>query len=477
MILKEAMDQRMASRTELGFYRDLLEKGYPEQILQVEPMGLSGFDGYRPDIVALAPGLSSDPLAVFDVWAGDVDERLRWLASKAREFCKANEECAFYMVAQRPLLSFVYRYDRGTKNFRQVRSIPCYEDLVSEWLRGVSHVSGLKLTNVTLFRSASFGFVGGLNVLIGENGFGKSTLLKLIYSQAKYASEYSRRIATGQKPPESNLEKVFGLPALSLITRDCRKPASVKTNFRGKMRGFSELVISSSGMRMQSYPPARNAIPSVVFLQSHEVLSSYHGYSALWNRYAENMSRDGTIIDTVNLLGLPTLRSQPKALQDVCSGLERSIGGRIEIDEKEGRFYFIDGRDDSVRTAIDMTAEGWRKIGQLLVLLRNGAVAPGSILIWDEPEANLNPRLEKVVAALLVGIVRAGVQVFVATHSLFFANELDIHLRKTPLESGAKFINLRKGKSAMSGGSLSEVDNIALIEESMKQSDRFLELD
>ena len=477
MIVKQPINRRMAMDAEIGFYRDLVGMGYPEQILQIEPRGSSRIEGYQPDIVALAPGLSTDPLAAFDVRFGSIDERLKWLAPKAREFCKVNDGCAFYVIAHRPLLKSVYCYDRKTRNFRQVRSFPRYEVLVSEWLDRVSHVSGLRLSNVTVFKSAAFGFVRGLNVLIGENGFGKSTLLKVIYSQAKYASEYSRRVASGQEAAGPNIESVFGLPASSLVTRGCRRPALIKTHFLGRTRGFSELMISNSGMRLQSYPPTRNAIPAVVFLQSHEVLSSYHGYSALWNRYAENMSRDGTIIDTVNLLGLPALRSLPKALQDVCASLERSIGGRIEIDEKEGRFYFIDGRNASVRTAIDMTAEGWRKIGQLLILLRNGAVAPGSILIWDEPEANLNPRLEKVVAALLIGLVRAGIQVFVATHSLFLANELDIHLRKTSLENGARFINLRKGKSAMTGASLSEVDDIALIEESMEQSDRFLELD
>ncbi|WP_337506674.1 hypothetical protein [Megasphaera sp.] len=38
-----------------------------------------------------------------------------------------------------------------------------------------------------------------------------------------------------------------------------------------------------------------------------------------------------------------------------------------------------------------MEAEGFKKIGILWQLLMNETITENTILLWDEPEANLNP--------------------------------------------------------------------------------------
>jgi len=47
----------------------------------------------------------------------------------------------------------------------------------------------LRLSNVTLFQQAELAFSPGLNVLVGENGCGKSHLLKLAYAMAACLQE------------------------------------------------------------------------------------------------------------------------------------------------------------------------------------------------------------------------------------------------------------------------------------------------
>ena len=51
---------------------------------------------------------------------------------------------------------------------------------------------------------------------------------------------------------------------------------------------------------------------------------------------------------------------------------------------------------------------------------------PGNILLWDEPEANLNPELFPLVAEILLELQKNDVQIFVATHSYNFAKYLEI---------------------------------------------------
>ena len=63
-----------------------------------------------------------------------------------------------------------------------------------------------------------------------------------------------------------------------------------------------------------------------------------------------------------------------------------------------------------------MLAEGLCKIGLLWLLIRNGELSERSVLFWDEPEANLNPKLFGVVVKVLLELQRMGVQIFIATH-------------------------------------------------------------
>ena len=61
-------------------------------------------------------------------------------------------------------------------------------------------------------------------------------------------------------------------------------------------------------------------------------------------------------------------------------------------------------------------------------MIRNGTLRDGSVLFWDEPEANLNPRMFKVVIGVLLQLQRAGVQVFFATHDYVILKELDLQM-------------------------------------------------
>ena len=78
-----------------------------------------------------------------------------------------------------------------------------------------------------------------------------------------------------------------------------------------------------------------------------------------------------------------------------------------------------------------LVAEGIRKIATLIQLQRNGWLSSGATLLWDEPEVNLNPKLMDEVIGAILAISRAGVQVFLATHSYVILKELDLQAEQT----------------------------------------------
>ena len=45
---------------------------------------------------------------------------------------------------------------------------------------------------------------------------------------------------------------------------------------------------------------------------------------------------------------------------------------------------------------------------------------------WDEPEANLNPKLMRNIVEILLSLQRMGVQIFIATHDYVVLKEFDL---------------------------------------------------
>ena len=101
--------------------------------------------------------------------------------------------------------------------------------------------------------------------------------------------------------------------------------------------------------------------------------------------------------------------------------LETAIGGRVAL---EGEDFFLENGDGNME--FTLLAEGLRKLGLLGLLVRNGTLPSGSVLFWDEPEANLNPSLFRVVVDALLQLQRLGVQILMATHDYALLKELEL---------------------------------------------------
>ncbi len=101
--------------------------------------------------------------------------------------------------------------------------------------------------------------------------------------------------------------------------------------------------------------------------------------------------------------------------------LQKAISGRVRIRDEE---FFLSGKEGSIE--FTLLAEGFRKLALLWLLIRNGSLQKGSVLFWDEPETNLNPKLLGAVMDVLLELQRNGVQIFLATHNYVVLKELDL---------------------------------------------------
>ena len=350
-------------------------------------------------------------------------------------------------------------------------------------------LKSLALDNFTAFSCAELVFGSDLNIIVGENGLGKTHLLKLPYALLTVGAEEAQKNHL-KGPAKKTLERqvadkllgVFRPESLGRLARRRRgrTRAEVRLTLQdGKeVEGFHLHFSSESRSEVRlDARPAGWSDKAPVFFPTRELLTLFPGLGAAYrSRYLEI---EEEWIDTCDLLALPALRGpREQAIGTLLQPLEEAMEGKVVLD-RNGRFYL----NSSGRGIFEMTlvAEGHRKFAMLARLIANGSLLDQGYLFWDEPESNLNPVLERRMAEAIVGICRSGVQTFLATHSLFFLRELEILLAQTEnRDVRHRWFALRRspkddeGVILDQGDSPDELQSIASLEADLEQGDRFL---
>ncbi len=344
----------------------------------------------------------------------------------------------------------------------------------------------INLKNLTVFQDATFQFSEKLNLIVGENGTGKSHVLKTGYSIVNVCanSATDRNGANGEAPTKSFLQKalaekligVFMPDQLGRIARrkQGRERCEVKANFSsGNELGFSfnstskkEVVVDSANKDWLEKLP--------VFIPTRELLTIAPGFVSLYE--TTHLPFEETYRDTCVLLSAPLARGpREEKIKALLVPIEAAMGGKVEVDEA-GRFYLK--QDSGKKIEMHLVAEGLRKLAMLARLIATGQLVDTGYLFWDEPEANLNPKVIKTLAKTILDLGNSGIQVFVATHSLFLMREIDILVSHDQYkETKPRFFGLHPsedGVGVLQGDSVDDIGEITSLQEDLHQSDRFL---
>jgi len=295
-------------------------------------------------------------------------------------------------------------------------------------------IDKLKLKDFTVFKALEIDFSSKINVVIGENATGKTHLLKIAYAlcsannvlkgkreveASELTDALSEKIVNVFKPIDNKLGKLrsrgpSGDSSFSAQFIDKQVSASFHTN--------STIIkdISSKDYENYGWEP--------VFIPTKEVLSFMEGFVSLYNKY--RLSFDQTYYDICSLLDLPAARTDQldEKSKWAMGEIEKTIGGKF-IFHGGGRVTFRVGKNE---LSANDAAEGFRKAGIIYRLLEVGAVRPGvsGTLFWDEPEANLNPKLIKLLVEILLELSRKGQQIILATHDYILLKWFDLLMDK-----------------------------------------------
>ena len=237
-------------------------------------------------------------------------------------------------------------------------------------------------------------FCKGINVLIGGNGTGKTTLMKAMYNYFM-----------GKR----QLIQLFDNP-IPIITG--------VQNAMNLISDFSET-------------------PRLLYLPEKDILEHAKGLLPFIEQKSTGFDQIYRDI-LVRAQDIPT-NNQTETQKKIGEMITDIIGGYIKWEQSEGSFYTV--RTDGTRIPFAVEASGFKKLGFLGLLVASGQLESGSVLFWDEPENSLNPERVPKLVDILLELSRNGAQVFVATHSEILAGYFAVNRKK---EDDVTFISLYK---------------------------------
>lgn len=293
-------------------------------------------------------------------------------------------------------------------------------------------IEHIEVKDFTVFHELKTDLVPGVNLFIGENGTGKTHLLKLLYSF------HAPGIKKGLfKEFADKLLRVF-LPQGFLLKRLVRRGKGSKEGFSISITKNGELLtctLKDDGLHTKLEPQHMRPSKSV-YIPVKEMLANAPGFRSLYNE--REIHFEEIYADIIDKALLPPLKSISPEKEKILKALQKAMGGKVL--EKNEVFFL---KNKTGETEFTLVAEGMRKLALIWLLIRNGSIEKGSTLYWDEPEANLNPSMLPLIVMILLEMERMGVQIFIATHSYALLKEFDLQCE----EHSLRFYSLFMGKN------------------------------
>lgn len=328
-------------------------------------------------------------------------------------------------------------------------------------------IKRIKFQNYTVFEDQQMEFSPGINVIIGENGTGKTHLMKALYSACQSADKktsFSHKLVMTMLPDDYKISRLItrktgnrtAVIRIAAKESETDRDRILSASFHGKTKKWNAEVTGEDGWE-NSFVGM-----SSIFIPAKEILS--HSYNLNAATEKNNVRFDDTYLDIINAAKINISAGRNSASKEaMLKIIEKMTQGTVVYDEKKDEFYLKSGNS---KQEFNLVAEGIRKMALLWQLVKNGTLEKGSVLFWDEPEANVNPLYISIIVDLLLELQRKDVQIFISTHDYMLASYFEVkktaedHLLYHSLSHSGKKAVLEYEKSER----FSELKNNKIIE-------------
>lgn len=308
----------------------------------------------------------------------------------------------------------------------------------------------LKVKNLGVIEEAEVDLSKDLIVLAGQNGTGKTYLAYTIYATFNkgypptydnfYNKNKKEQLSLLKNAVEKNLDN--HLYDIFATSKFFFKSAQFSVNFEEKEIENINFDLNSEPDYLSSFQPLfprtyiapseRNAINifskelSLIRDRALRSLLGINGKAQAFsdllkgrvNRYSEPVRHSLDISED-----LANLSKNISPFQYLANELETTLlQGKININ-KDGQVEFVPNSSQNTTLEIHLTASLVKSWANIVFYLRHLAKKNDCIII-DEPELNLHPDNQRLVARFLGRLVNEGFKVIISTHSDYIVKEL-----------------------------------------------------
>ena len=302
-------------------------------------------------------------------------------------------------------------------------------------------IDSIHIKGFTAFTDLAMGFSPGINAIIGDNSTGKTHLLKYLHVMFGDSREQLvARLTNFLFPFGKDVDRLINYKrkrVQNYIVAGCGKqykavdcaawefaPNKWKTRWGTINEDFYGQNIPHEVLgeinRSRNPQQLMSEALQTIFIPASDILSHSPKFQSLYEQ--KEIHFDQTYYEIlVKALGA-NAKSTSQEIEKIIGEIEIILGGKIDVRGNDDVFLDL----PEYPLEIDLVADGYRKFALLWLLLKTGSIKPGTVLFWDEPEANLNPKLMIELVKILLMLEQMGVQIFFTTHDYIMLKYLDL---------------------------------------------------
>ena len=307
----------------------------------------------------------------------------------------------------------------------------------------------IKFDNFTAFKNLTVDLSSGINIFIGENGTGKTHILKAAYASCditKSNGDFAEKINNVFYPSNKQIGRLVkrspksGKGSLEIVRElKNKKKATLRLSMSNHTTKPEKSSVSGSTKLWNKEPVEAAYIPV------KDMMANAPGFRSLYEE--REIHFEEIYADIIRKASLPLQKGPTDSKRkNLLDKLQDAMDGKVSAKNEE---FFL--RNKHGELEFTLLAEGYRKLGLLWLLIQNGTLLKGSVLFWDEPETNLNPKLMKSVVEIMIELQRLGVQILLSTHDYVILKEFDLQTDQTDkLMFHALYRNRKSGEIELS---------------------------
>ncbi len=285
-------------------------------------------------------------------------------------------------------------------------------------------VKKIKFEKFTAFEKLEVTLSPGINIFVGENGTGKTHILKAVYAACditKSKGSLAEKINNVFYPSGKQIGRLVKRSSVSSkgmveITRELEDGStiSIRLSLSNHTTKPEKAMVSGATRQWVETPMDTAYIPV------KDMMANAPGFRSLYDE--REIHFEEIYVDIIRKAFLPLLKGPiNRQRKKLLKSLQEAMAGKVVAKNEE---FFLRSKHGELE--FTLLAEGYRKLGLLWILIQNGTLLNGSALFWDEPETNLNPQLMKSVVGILLELQRLGVQIFLTSHDYVILKEFDL---------------------------------------------------